>query len=195
MDWAWLTWFVPLVAGAGLTFFFGWLDSVLRYRRSVKDRAAEQAREDEERRRTEAREHAFVALRTASLIRDGIERQRNESKDDRRFGQSADLDDLPVRELRDAGLLITDEQVRTTILDALNLVTAASVLADEEGWTQTPSGIQLAAMTRLRLVVAAYLRRDALPTNDLDWITSKAQTLAKAWDELETLRISRRIDE
>lgn len=195
MDLAWLTWFVPLVAGAGLTFFFGWLDSLLRYRRSVKDRAAEQAREDDERRRIEAREHAFTALKLASDIRDGVERQRDESRGSSRFGQAASFDVLPVRELRDAGILVPDEQVRTAILDALNLVTASSVLADEEGWTQTASGIQIAAMTNLRMVIGAYLRRDPLPASNLEWIISKAQTLAKAWDDMEALSMSTRIDD
>lgn len=146
-------------------------------------------------RRAEGRDHAQHALRAASSIRDGVERQRTESRDYRRFGRAARFDDLPVQKLRDAGILIPDERVRNAIHDALNLVTAASVLADEEGWEQTPSGIQMSAMIRLRLIIGAYLRRDSLPAEDLKWMTSKANTLERAWKDLDELSMSRRIDE
>jgi hypothetical protein len=176
-DWAQFSWFPPLFAGAALTAFFGWLDSTVKYRRDRSLRAEVLKNESEERRRIEGREHAQRALTLVSDIRDDFETKRFSNLPT----LSMEWDGQRVRALRDAGLLIPEERVRSAVADATNIVTASSVLADAEGWETVPAELQRGAVARLRVIVAAYLRGDDLPADPLEWVTTKAAALQAEW--------------
>lgn len=176
MDLSWLTWFVPLVLGAGLTFFFGWLDSTLKYRRQIKDASADRERAGVEQRRIEGREHAQQALELASRSRDQLEGRTSE------HGIAVSWDRDLIRQLQDVGILIPDATVRHAIHDAANLVTASTILADSQGWELPPRQIQITSMIRLRLVLGSYLRNDPLDAGALRWLTENADALEEEWN-------------
>ncbi len=186
MEWSWLGWVVPLVVGAGLTFFFGWLDSTLRYRRQAADATAERNRQDAERRRIESRDHAQRALTLTSLVRDDIYAKRQETE--RTWSMSVEWDEDLVRELRDVGILIPDPAVRQAIADATNLVTASSVLAEAEGWLDPPPTIQYHAMVALRVILGAYLRQDEPDESAISRLREKAVALGAEWERTEKER-------
>ena len=182
MDWAWLGWFGPLVAGAGLTFFFGWLDGTLKHRRQLENDEVDRALQAAERKRVEGRAHAERALSLASRVRDDLVGKRDEDQDVQQHGQPVPWDAQLIRDLRDVGILIPDPTVRTAINHATNLVTAAGILADEQGWDPTPWEIQHTAMLRLRIVLGAHLRADPVDDEALAWINENGDALMKAWD-------------
>ncbi|MEV7798604.1 hypothetical protein AB0O14_05910 [Microbacterium foliorum] len=189
IDWTWLGWFVPLTTGAGLTFFFGWLDSTLKYRRDQRERSQAEARELAERQRVEARDHAAAALALASRIRDSVDPGPTPVGQvfDPQRDQAAKWDRDEINALQDLGVLIPDPLVRSLIKDASNLVTASGTASEANDYEESARAIQTGAMRHLREVLGAYLRIEALPPDDVEWIAKRSDQLSQAWDELERL--------
>lgn len=194
IDWNFLTWFVPLVVGAALTFTFGWLDSTIKYRRELRLRSVNEAQEIAERQRIEAREHAVVALTVASRIRDAVEPPPltlggayDSSRD-----AAADWDADDVKELSDLGVLIPDPVVREIIASACNLVTAADSAAQACDYDESPREIQRSAMFRLRKILGAHLRIEAPDAEDLAWMRGHAERQELMWAEYKRLDEERR---
>lgn len=188
IDWKFLGWFVPLVVGAALTFAFGWLDSTLKARRESQAAAVERERELEDRKRQDAREHAFAALELASRIRDRVTpapREPGDTRDELYDLSGATWDRDEIRKLRDLGVLIPDEVVREIIADATNFVTASSMVADGCGWEWTPRDIQVRAMVQLREVLGCYLRIEPIDSDTVDWFRRLNKGLEAEWAQYE----------
>ena len=194
IDWTWLTWFVPLALGAGLTFFFGWLDSTIKYRRERREQSIADARELAERKRVESREHALAALNLASRVRDRVDPGPRNIADliDPARESAAEWDPDEIRELQDLGVLIPDPTIRRLIADATNLVTAAGTAAEACDWAETAREIQTGSMRRLREALGAYIRIEVFDPRGLAWFDAHAKRQKDAWDELERMAAERR---
>lgn len=185
IDFSWLGWLLPLVIGAALTFFFGWLDSTLKYRREKALRAETSASETAERQRSEAREHALEALALTTSLRDQVMPKPRTIGSEPDFGEvtgkSVDKDQL--RRLADLGVLIPDALLRELIGSIGNLLTAASTAADACSWAETPNEIQLLAVNKLRNALGSYLRIEPIAESDVAWFKERSQGLAELWEQ------------
>lgn len=181
MDLSRFAWFVPLIVGAALTFFFGWLDSTLKDRRQVRRDVAADAKSKELRQRTDAKAHAQRALEVATELRDELYATPPEP-----HGQPKPYDHEKQRTLANLGILLPEERLRDAVTDATNVLGGARSIADWEGWDETPSALQTSALTHLRNVLGAYIREDEqLPRADLDWLSARGDALRQSWEEWE----------
>lgn len=180
-------WLVPLFAGAGLTFAFGWLDSTIKYRRDRKFRSLELNLEVKKQQRSEGRDHAVAALELASVIRDRVTPKPRPMD-----GVPLDLEDISgapwdegeIRRLRDVGILIPDVTVREVIAKATNFVTAPSMVADGCKWELSPRDIQVRAMIKLREVLGAWLRIETIDADVVEWFRRLDAGLQSEWAEI-----------